>query len=125
MFALKELTRCERMLPKREHTLSIFRMQILTPSIVPYLLKIGLHHLTKALIAVVNTAIWRRRPHQLWHRFGQHAPVLLAFFELLFGSFLVLNIGAGTNPVQDRALGISLRHASDQKPAIRSAGTIL
>src|SRR5260370_1337242 len=77
------------------------------------------------MIKVHRRSIWLSGPDQLSHCFGQHAPVLLAFFELLFRSFLIVDVGTGATPVQDRTLGISLRHASGKKPAIRSAGAVL
>src|SRR5258707_4737908 len=77
------------------------------------------------VIPIRHRSIWQRGPHQLWHGFGQHMPVLLAFFDSLFGLFLLIDIGAGPNPVEDRALRIALRHTSDQKPAIGSAAAVL
>src|SRR5437588_1914882 len=121
MFALKEFTSLECLMPKSHYTFNILRMHELPPSIALQLLKSGMRIFTIVLITVVQTAIGSRCPDELRYRFGQHAPVLPAFFELLLRPFLLLNIGAGANPVQDRALSISLRHASDQKPAIRSA----
>ncbi len=98
----------------------ILRMQELTPAMALQLLKRGMRILTIALITVVQTVIWSRGPHQLRHRFGQHAQVLLAGFELLLRSFLLLDIGAGAKPLDDLALGIFERLCSDQEPAIVS-----
>src|SRR5215831_6795665 len=95
-------------------------MQELTPSMALQLLQSGMRILTIALITVVKTVIWSSGTHQLRHRFGQHAQVLLAFFELLLRSFLLLNIGAGAKPLHDLALGVCERLCSDQEPAICS-----
>src|SRR5215471_15228710 len=73
-----------------------------------------------ALARVLVLAIGADRPHELWHRFGQHAPVLLAGLELLFGAFLRINVGAAANPPYNRALLILVRHGSRQEPAIGS-----
>ncbi len=99
-------------MPKGPHTFSILRMHELTPSMALELLKSGMRILTTALITVVKTVIWSSGPHQLRHRFGQHAPVLLAFFELLLGSLLVLNIGTGANPLDDLAGFIAHRQGA-------------
>src|SRR5258708_6394315 len=112
MFVLKGFTCFERMLSKSERTFSLLRMQELTPSIALELLKSGMRILTIALITVVKTTIWPCRPHELRHRFGQHAPVLPAFFEPLFGSFLLLNIGAGAKPLDDLTGFIAHRHGA-------------
>src|SRR5260370_14015441 len=125
MLTLKGFTCFEGMMPKSHSPFSIVRMQELTLSIGLELFTRGMRILTIALITVVKTAIWSRCPHELRHRFGQHTQVLLAFFELLLGSLLLIDVSAGANPVQNRALGIALRHASDQKPARRSAGAVL
>src|SRR5437016_2160000 len=107
-------------MPKSHHTFSLLRMQELTPSMALELLKSGMRILTIALITVVKTVIWSSGPHQLWHRFGQHAPVLLAGFEPLLRSFLVIDVGAGANPFQGGSLRILVRHGSRQKPTIGS-----
>src|SRR5258707_2776174 len=120
MFALKEFTCFECMMPKSHNTFCILRMQELTPSMALELLKSGMRILATALITVVKTAIWRRRPYELRHRFGQHTQVLLAGFEPLLRSFLVIDIGAGANIFEDRALLIFERHGLHQEPAIRS-----
>src|SRR5258708_9833870 len=98
------------MLSKSDRTFSILRMQERTPSIALELLKSGMRILTIALITVVKTTIWPCRPHELRHRFGQHAPVLLAGFELLLSPFLLLNIGAGAKPLDDLTRFIAYRH---------------
>src|SRR5260221_403012 len=85
-------------MPKSQNTFSLLRMQELTPSMALELLKSGMCILTIALITVVKTVIWSSGPYQLRHRFGQHAPVLPAFFELLFSPFLFFNNGAGAKP---------------------------
>src|SRR6266851_5162435 len=103
---------------KRHHPFIILRMQELTPSMALELLKSGMRILTIALITVVKTVICSRGPHQLRQRLGQHAQVLLAGFELLLRSFLLLDIGAGAKPLDDLALGIGERLCSDQEPAI-------
>src|SRR5258708_32246296 len=90
----------------------------MTPSMALELLKSGMRILTIALITVVKTVIWSSGPHELRHRFGQHAQVLLAGFEPLLSPFLLLNIGAGANVFQDRALGICERHGFDKEPAV-------
>src|SRR5258706_4348288 len=108
-------------MPKSQNPFSLLRMQKLTPSMALELLKSGMRILTIALITIVQTVIWSSGPHELRHRFGQHMPVLLAFFELLLGPFLLLNIGAGANVFQDPALRICERHGFDQEPAISSA----
>src|SRR5260370_30700988 len=95
-------------------------MQELTPSMALELLKSGMRILATALITVAKTAIWRRRPYELRHRFGQHTQVVLAGFEPLVRSFLVIDIGAGANIFEDRALLIFERHGLHQEPAIRS-----
>src|SRR5258706_16230893 len=112
------------MMPKSERTFSLLRMQELTPSIALQLLQSGMGILTIALITVVQTVIGSRGPHQLGHRFGQHTQVLLAFFETLLRSLLLLNIGAGAKPLHDLALGICERHCSVQEPAILSGRAI-
>src|SRR3989442_411489 len=111
-------------MPKSQNPFSLLRMQELTPSMALELLKSGMRILTIALITVVKTVIWSSGPHQLRHRFGQHAQVLLAFFELLLSPFLLLNIGAGANVFQDRALRIGERHGFDKEPAIGSGRAI-
>src|SRR5438034_6358488 len=105
-------------MPKSHNTFIILRMQELTPSMALELLKSGMRILTIALITVVKTVNWSSGPHQLRHRFGQHMQVLLAGFELLLRSFLLLDIGAGAKPLDDLALGIFERLCSDQEPAI-------
>src|SRR5260370_16897327 len=108
-------------MPKSQNTFSLLRMQELTPSMALELLKSGMRILTIALITVVKTVIWSSGPHELRHRFGQHAPVLLAGFELLLSPFLLLYIGAGANIFEDRTLRICERHGFDKEPPIASA----
>src|SRR5258706_7553 len=100
------------MLPKSERTFSILRMQELTPSIALQLLQSGMGIRTIALITVVQTVIWSSGPHELRHRFGQHAPVLPAGFELLLRPFLLVDVSAGTKPLNDLACFIAYRHAA-------------
>src|SRR5260221_204036 len=86
------------------------RMQELTPSMALKLLKSGMRIRTIALITVVETVIWSSGPHQLRHRFGQHAPLLLAGLEPLLSPFLLLNIGVGAKPLGDLACFITYGH---------------
>src|SRR5258708_36669744 len=115
------------MLYERSCTFTIVGMEELeiSPSVVLYSLNREPGVVTPALVRVLVLAVGSCHHHQLRQRFGQHAPVLLTGFELLFGSFLVLDVGAGAKPVQGHALCISLRHASSKKPAIRSACAVL
>src|SRR5258706_247923 len=99
-------------MPKSQNTFSLLRMQELTPSMALELLKSGMRILTIALITVIKTVIWSSGPHELRHRFGQHAQVLLAGFELLLRSFLVLNISAGAKPLGNLACFIAHGHAA-------------
>src|SRR5258706_7404876 len=99
-------------MPKSHHTFSLLRMQELTPSMALELLKSGMRILTIALITVVQTVIWSSGPHELRHRFGQHPPALLAGFELLLRPFLLVDVSAGTKPLNDLACFIAYRHAA-------------
>src|SRR5260221_11624461 len=111
-------------MPKSQNPFSLLRMQELTPSMALELLRRGTSIVITSVIPVLKPVIWSRGPHELWHRFGQHAPILLAFFELLLSPFLLLNIGAGANVFQDRALRIGERHGFDKEPAIGSGRAI-
>src|SRR5258708_11566442 len=91
------------LMPKGPHTFSILRMHELTPSMALELLKSDIRILKVAPTTIGKTGIWSSASQQLRHGFGQHAPVLLAGFELLLGSLLVLNIGTGANPFDDLA----------------------
>src|SRR6266446_4994876 len=112
-------------MPKSQNPFSLLRMQELTPSIALELLKSGMRILTIALITVVKTVIWSRGPHQLRHRFGQHAQVLLAGFQLLLRPFPIIDVGTGAKPVEDCALRILVRDASRKEPAIVSCAAML
>src|SRR5258708_6251371 len=96
-------------MPKSQNTFSLLRMQELTPSMALELLKSGMRILTIALITVIKTVIWSSGPHQLRHRFGQHAPVLLAGFEPLLRPFLLVDIGARAKPLDELACFITYR----------------
>src|SRR5690348_7224352 len=100
-------------------------MQALPPFLARHVGRGSTNIATCSLIRVLKTTIRSHGPHQVWYCFGQYPPVLLTFFELLLRLFLLIDVGAGTNPVQDRALCISLGHASDKKPAIRPACAFL
>src|SRR5258708_36100729 len=99
-------------MPKSQNTFSLLRMQELTPSMALELLKSGMRIRTIALITVVQTVIGSRGPHQLRHRFGQHAQVLLAGFEPLPRPFLLVDIGAGAKPLDDLTGFIAHRHGA-------------
>src|SRR5437899_9099029 len=60
--------------------------------------------LTISLITVVDTPILPSFPTRRSSDLGQHPPVLLAGFEPLLRSFLVIDVGAGANTFEDRAL---------------------
>src|SRR5262249_61021297 len=79
---------------------------------------------TPALVYILILAVGSSHPHELRHRLGQHTQALLAFFELLFCSLLLLDIGAGANPLHDLALGVFERLCSDQEPAIVPGRTL-
>src|SRR5260221_8811533 len=112
------------MMPDCQGVLIILRVQKLAPSMAQCLFGGGTTIVIPTVIPVLKQGIWSRCPHELWYRFGQHAPILLAFFELLLSPFLLLNIGAGANVFQDRALRIGERHGFDKEPAIGSGRAI-
>lgn len=45
--------------------------------------------------------------------------------ERFFGQFLLVDIGAGAEPVRDLALGISVRQGATEKPAVRAVDRTL
>src|SRR5260221_12896747 len=100
------------MLSKSDRTFSILRMQERTPSIALELLRSRMRILTIALITVVKTTIWPCRPHELRHRFGQHAPVLLAVFDLLISRLLLLYTRSRATPLFHFACFIAHRHGA-------------
>src|SRR5258708_32912281 len=85
----------------------------------------GTNSVVPPLIPIHHRSIWLRRPHELRYRFGQHAPVLLAFFDFLFSLFLVLDVGAGANIFEDLALRIVDGHSLHKEPAIRPGFALL
>src|SRR5258708_28997933 len=100
----------ERVRSRRQGVLVILWVQELSPSIALQLLPRRVGVVTEPLIKIIRQAIGSRGPYQLWHRFGQHAPVLLTGFDPLLGPFPVLDVSAGAKPFQDRALGILVWH---------------
>src|SRR5260370_37621565 len=99
------------MLPERSGAFPIIGMdeRERSPSLALHVLNRDPEVVTPALVHILVQAVGARRPHQLWHRFGQHTPVLLAGFELLLGSFLVVDVGAGAKPLDDLACFITYR----------------
>src|SRR5258708_6177068 len=100
------------MLSKSERTFSILRMQELTPSIALELLKSGMRIRTIALITVVKTAIWPSRPHQLDRKSGQQGTGVHPGVQRLLRQNMLLNIGAGANPLDDLACFITHGHSA-------------
>src|SRR5258708_31207913 len=102
------------MLRERSDAFTIIGMNELeiSPSVALELLKRESEVVTPALVHILVQVVWALRPHQLWHRFGQHTPVLLAFFELLLLSFLVLDVGTGAKPSGNLADFITHGHAA-------------
>src|SRR5258708_7532146 len=102
-------TRFKRMTPGSQGTLIIIRVQKEAPSIALQLLWPCLEVVDIPLIQVLYIPVRSFNPDELRHRFGQHSPVLLAFFELLLGSLLVLDIGGSPKPLDDLACFIMHR----------------
>src|SRR5258708_3455942 len=115
------------MLPERSVAFTIIGMDELeiSPSVALCLLKREPGVVTQALVRVLVPAVGSCHHHKLWHRFGQHAPVLLAFFDFLFSLFLVLDVGAGAKPLDDLTGFIAHGHASRQEPAIAPCFALL
>src|SRR5258708_22558606 len=82
----------------------------MSPSVALCLLKREPSVVTPAPVRVLELAVGTPRPHQLRHRFGQHPPVLLAFFDFLFSLFLVLDVNSGAKPFDDLACFITHVH---------------
>src|SRR5258708_38739935 len=68
-------------MPDRHGVLRIVRVQKLAPSMAQCLFGGGTTIVIPTVIPVLHQAIWSSCPYELRHRFGQHAPVLLAGFE--------------------------------------------
>src|SRR5258708_5863498 len=105
------------MLSNSERTFIILRMQELTPSIALELLKSGMGIVTPAPVTVFNRAIGAYHPDKLGNGIDQDT-------QFVFGLLFVMNIGAGANVFQDRALRICERHGFDKEPAIGSGRAI-
>src|SRR5581483_1528944 len=89
-----------------------------------YLLKCESCVVTPALVGILMPTIGPCHPHKLRQRFGQHAQALPAFFELLLRPFLLVDIGTGAKPAQDRPVAIFEWDASGQEPAISSCAAL-
>jgi len=100
------------MLPVRSVAFLIIRMDELQIRscvlVVLHLLKCEAGVVTPVLVHILVPAVGSYHPHELRQRFGQHVQALPACFELLLRPFVLLDIGVGPHPVQDRALCIAL-----------------
>src|SRR5437879_9605974 len=72
-----------------------------------------------ALVRVLVLAVGSCHHHQLWQRFGQYPPVLLAFFELLLRPFLLVDIGARAKPLEDLTCFITHRQGTGDRKSTR------
>src|SRR5258706_15630462 len=105
------------MMPDRQSVLIIVGVDGLEPAVPLGLL--GGHGgiVTPSSVTVVTRAIGAYHPDKLGNGIDQDT-------QFVFGLLFVMNIGAGANVFQDRALGIGERHGFDQEPAIVSARAI-
>src|SRR5258708_13593885 len=105
VFVLIHVSRVLGMLYESSGAFTIVGMDELeiSPSVALCLLNREPGVVMPVLVRVLVPAVGSCHHHQLRQRFGQHPPVLLAFFELLLVPFLLVDVCGSAKPLDDLA----------------------